>query len=216
MADDPIDPADAVEDAALADISDDDAVEAADVLEADDLDEAEAAEDVEAAEDGEVDAVDTDVAADVIEAEVDLDEADVAADEAEVVAPVKKPGAAAVDKAAAPVVRRRVTSKRVTPKGTAQGEKITSSGRSQAARAEATTKSIDDDEPFRAPVPPRGTYAPGPSPWWVPAIMFGLLIVGALVIMLNYMGAFGDPSNVRLIIGLGFILAGIIAATQYR
>jgi hypothetical protein len=55
-----------------------------------------------------------------------------------------------------------------------------------------------------------------PSPWWVPAIMFGLIIVGALVIMLNYMGAFGDPENYRLLIGLAFILGGIVAATQYR
>ena len=30
------------------------------------------------------------------------------------------------------------------------------------------------------------------------------------------MGVFGDASNIRLVIGLGFILGGIIAATQYR
>ena len=56
----------------------------------------------------------------------------------------------------------------------------------------------------------------GPSPWWVPALMFGLMIVGAAVIMANYMGAFGDPDNVRLVIGLVLILGGIITATQYR
>ena len=69
----------------------------------------------------------------------------------------------------------------------------------------------------RAPVAtPQQVYAKGPSPWYVPAIMFGLLIVGALIIMSNYMGVFGDASNIRLVIGLGFILGGIIAATQYR
>lgn len=213
MADDPIDPADAADEAAVAEVPDDEAVEAADVLEDADVDAVETAEDE--AEAHELDAeVGDGVEADA--AESDDDDAGAASDADAAAPPVKKPGAAAVDKAAAPVVRRRVTSKRVTPKGTAQGEKVTSSGRSQAARAEASTKSVEDHEPFRAPVPPRGTYAPGPSPWWVPAIMFGLLIIGALVIMLNYMGAFGDPSNVRLIIGLGFILAGIIAATQYR
>ena len=46
--------------------------------------------------------------------------------------------------------------------------------------------------------------------------MFAFLIIGALVIMLNYMCVFGDAENIRLIIGLGLILAGIITATQYR
>jgi hypothetical protein len=65
-------------------------------------------------------------------------------------------------------------------------------------------------------VTPQQVYAKGPSPWWVPAIMFGLLIVGALIIMSNYMGVFGDASNIRLVLGLGFILGGIVTATQYR
>ena len=55
-----------------------------------------------------------------------------------------------------------------------------------------------------------------PSPWWVPAIMWALLAIGVLVIMLNYMGVFGDPANIRLVIGLACILGGIITATQYR
>ena len=46
-------------------------------------------------------------------------------------------------------------------------------------------------------------------------LMFGLLIIGALIIMANYM--VGDSaSNTRLVIGLAFILGGIITATQYR
>ena len=46
--------------------------------------------------------------------------------------------------------------------------------------------------------------------------MFALIIVGALVIILNYVGLLGDVSNIKLVIGLGLILAGIITATQYR
>ncbi|CAN5451745.1 hypothetical protein BH10ACT1_BH10ACT1_30470 [soil metagenome] len=112
------------------------------------------------------------------------------------------------------VVRKKVTSKRVTPKGAPQGVKTTPPKGSTPAR----TKSADGEDlgfsqRYTAPEP---TYAPGPSPWWVPAIMFGLLIVGALIIMLNYMGVFGDAENIRLVIGLAFILGGIIAATQYR
>ncbi len=197
MADDPIDPAadaEAAEDA-VADAEATAAVADADVA-------AEEAEVVDEAEDPADAAADDDAEGD--------DEADEEAPKA------KKPGALAVEKAAAPVVRRRVTSKRVTPKGTTPGTKATSSGRSQAARAASTIKDGDEEESFSRPVPPRGNYAPLPSPWWVPAIMFGLLIIGALVIMLNYMGVFGDPENLRLVIGLAFILAGIIAATQYR
>jgi len=112
------------------------------------------------------------------------------------------------------VVRKKVTSKRVTPKGAAQGVKVTSSGSSTAARAAGTDEGSGGYS--KRYTPPKATYAPGPSPWWVPALMFGLLIVGAVVIMANYMGAFGDAQNIRLVIGLAFILGGIITATQYR
>lgn len=119
---------------------------------------------------------------------------------------------------AAPVVRKKVVSKRVTPKGGARPAATTSaSPRSAKAKAEAIT--ADDDESFESPryTPPVSRAdAQLPSPWWVPALMFGFLVIGALVIMLNYMGAFGDAENYRLIIGLGLILAGIITATQYR
>jgi Cell division protein CrgA len=60
------------------------------------------------------------------------------------------------------------------------------------------------------------------SPWWVPALMFTLLGVGALMILLNYLGVLlpgvseGDPNNAYLLGGLGLILAGIITATQYH
>ena len=64
--------------------------------------------------------------------------------------------------------------------------------------------------------PGTGSKAQLPSPWWVPAMMFAFLILGALLIMLNYMEVFGDAENVRLIIGLALILAGIVTATQYR
>ena len=60
----------------------------------------------------------------------------------------------------------------------------------------------------------------GPSPTWVPVLMFGLLIVGALIIILNYLAFLptpdGEASNWYLLLGLGFILGGIITATQFR
>lgn len=107
------------------------------------------------------------------------------------------------------VARRTVTSRRVTPKG---GASATPSTPSKARDAKKTEEVVS-----RAPViTAKQVYDKGPSPWWVPAIMFALLILGALIIMTNYMGVFGDASNVRLVIGLAFILGGIIAATQYR
>ncbi len=76
-------------------------------------------------------------------------------------------------------------------------------------RAAAVTESSR----YTAPVPRSMKI----SPWYVPAAMFTFLGLGMLVIFLNYIGfPFGDPSNIRLFIGLGLILLGIITATQYH
>ncbi len=56
-----------------------------------------------------------------------------------------------------------------------------------------------------------------PSPMWVPVLMFLLLGVGTVMILANYtIEILGMPSNWYLLGGLGLILGGIIAATQYR
>lgn len=53
------------------------------------------------------------------------------------------------------------------------------------------------------------------SPRWVPVVMFGLLGLGFLLIFLNYVGIVpGGTNNWYLLAGLGFILGGIITATQ--
>jgi len=163
------------------------------------------------------DVVDADVPADVEtdapEAAASTDPEAGAADAKEVDAPGKTDGSGA-EPAKPAVVRKKVVSKRVTPKGGPQAAKA--AGGSTGPRTKASPK-VDIDEGYsKRYTPPAQTYARGPSPWWVPAIMFGFLIIGALVIMLNYSGVFGDPENIRLIIGLGFILGGIITATQYR
>ncbi len=125
------------------------------------------------------------------------------------------PSAAAAEKADATVVRKKVVSKRVTPKGGTQGVKAAPKGPT-AARSSKSSSDDGDLGYSKRYTPPAAKYAQGPSPWWVPALMFGLLIIGALIIMLNYMGAFGDAQNIRLVIGLAFILGGIVTATQYR
>lgn len=55
------------------------------------------------------------------------------------------------------------------------------------------------------------------SPAWLPVVMFVLLGLGIAVILLNYLSVLpGAPTNWYLLAGLGAILGGIIAATQYR
>jgi hypothetical protein len=65
--------------------------------------------------------------------------------------------------------------------------------------------------------PPTVNKADLPSPMWVPVLMFALLVVGALVIVLNYLGVLpSGTDNKYLLVGLVAILAGIVTATQYR
>jgi hypothetical protein len=104
-----------------------------------------------------------------------------------------------------PAAKRGVQSKRVTPKGGAVTSSTAQSAHRSGESATASTR-------YTPPIP----KAHKVSPWWVPALMFAFLGIGALLIVLNYAGVLGDVSNVKLVIGLGFILAGIITATQYH
>lgn len=79
----------------------------------------------------------------------------------------------------------------------------------------------DDDSSGRSTssryTPPSAHIDQMPSPTWVPALMFGLMGLGMLTIFLNYVELLpGAVSNWYLLLGLGFILGGIITATQYR
>jgi hypothetical protein len=92
--------------------------------------------------------------------------------------------------------KRRVEGGRVTPKGGA---------------ATSPTSS-----PRYTPPNPAGNL--GPSPMWVPILMFTLLGLGILVILMNYIGLLlpGATSNAYLVLGLVLILSGIVTATQFR
>ena len=55
------------------------------------------------------------------------------------------------------------------------------------------------------------------SPRWVPALMGALLLVGAAIILLNYLSVLpGSVTNWYLLVGLGLISAGFVTATQWR
>jgi len=51
--------------------------------------------------------------------------------------------------------------------------------------------------------------------WWGPTFLI-LLVVGVLVILMNYLSVFGHPSGWGLLIGLVIIAGGFAMATRYR
>lgn len=56
-----------------------------------------------------------------------------------------------------------------------------------------------------------------PSPPWVSYVMFGFFAVGMLIIFLNYTRViFEETHNGFTLLGLAFILGGIVTATRLR
>ena len=55
------------------------------------------------------------------------------------------------------------------------------------------------------------------SPPWVPVLMGALLLLGALLIILNYLELLpGGANNAYLLVGLALITGGFITATQWH
>ena len=97
------------------------------------------------------------------------------------------------------MVRQDKNKSRVTPKGTKPG--------GEAATEVDSAKSGVSRTPVK--------YSTG-SPKWVPALMFLLFAAGIVAIMLPYLNNGIAGGNWYILGGLGLILGGIIAATQYR
>ena len=73
----------------------------------------------------------------------------------------------------------------------------------------------------RRPTPP--SHKPtaidkkGPSPKWYVSLMFGLMVLGVAIILVNYMGVFpGGTSNKYLLTGLAGIGIGFSMTMGYR
>jgi hypothetical protein len=143
-----------------------------------------------------------------------------AAARAPAAAPADKPAvkkATPVKSLAKPVAKPAATSR---TGGTATGPKRVK--KPDAATVKAATRSgnpakkaaaIAESSRYTPPIPNAAKI----SPWYVPAFMFGFLILGMLIIFFNYIEwPFGDASNWRLLGGLGSILAGILVATRYH
>jgi hypothetical protein len=71
----------------------------------------------------------------------------------------------------------------------------------------------------RPPPPPKPDpiKAKGPSPTWYIALMFGLMGLGTLVILLNYMNLMpGGTNNTWLLTGLAGIAGGFAMTLNFR
>ena len=110
---------------------------------------------------------------------------------------------------------KRKAGGRVTPKGTRPGQLPTAAATPGASSSDSSVRrAAEASSRYTPPVP----KAFSESPKWVPILMFALLILGALVIFLNYLALLlpGATNNWYLIVGLVLILGGIVTATQYR
>ena len=93
---------------------------------------------------------------------------------------------------------------RVTPKG--GPAKRSGSGGTRTGPSTSSGR-------YTAPIPQEMRS----SPRWFPIFILVLFGIGLVGIMLNYLGLLpGGASNVYLFIGLGFIVAGFIAATRWH
>jgi len=74
----------------------------------------------------------------------------------------------------------------------------------------------------KRPTPPKKPAASqveeqGASPTWYVATMFGLMAVGIVVILVNYMGLLpGGTDNWYLLVGLGMLGVGFAMTLNYR
>ncbi len=66
--------------------------------------------------------------------------------------------------------------------------------------------------------PPPTKPKPKPSPRWYGYLVLGLIVLGVLIIVLNYANFLlpGGTQQYWLWIGLGVIAAGFIASTRWR
>ena len=100
----------------------------------------------------------------------------------------------------------------MTPKAT-DVRKVPTAGTPTVAKSRVSDSGVTASSRYTPPVP---SYMKQ-SPRWVPILMFGLWLLGGLVIVLYYLGAVpGGRSQWYLMIGLGMILGGLYTATKYR
>ena len=111
------------------------------------------------------------------------------------------------DASAGTRARRAAQADKVVEKSTRKSRRVTAKGTGTGTGANASNRYT----------PPTPHYSEMPSPLWVPILMFALFGLGMLTIIMNDVDLVpGGTNNWYLLLGLGFILGGIITATQYR
>jgi hypothetical protein len=93
-------------------------------------------------------------------------------------------------------------------KGRSAGGRATPKGGKQLGR-------YTDPESSGRYTPATPTSAKVSPRWWGP-VMLALMLLGVLVILLNYLSVFGTPSGWALLGGLAVIAVGFLMATAYR
>lgn len=97
--------------------------------------------------------------------------------------------------------------------GSKEGSPKASSGRATPKKNRKNTQQeARRTGRYTAPTPKSARQSPR---WWAP-VFLGLLVLGVLVILLNYLSVFGHPTGWGLLVGLVIIAAGFVMATRYR
>ena len=108
---------------------------------------------------------------------------------------------------------KRKSGGRTTPKGTRPGQLPTAGARPLGSTGPTRAGEVEASSRYTPPVPKEFKE----SPRWVPILMFTLFGIGALIILLFYLGAVpGGRNNWYLMGGLAFILGGLFTATKYH
>ena len=102
---------------------------------------------------------------------------------------------------------------RVTPKGGPVRRGASSAGGSGRPAGSQGRSTQASGGRYTAPIPREFRQ----SPVWVPVLILTFFGLGLICILLNYLGLLpGGANNWYLILGLGLIVAGFIAATRYH
>ena len=91
----------------------------------------------------------------------------------------------------------------MTPKGTKPGDAPRLTVSNSASGINASSR-------YTPPVPKETKE----SPRWLPVLMFILLGLGGIIILLRYL--VWPDSNLPVLFGLGFLLAGLYTATKWH
>lgn len=100
---------------------------------------------------------------------------------------------------------KRKTGGRTTAPGTTPGR--------ASGRVERTAEESDEHDYSSGRYTAPTGHTTDMSPQWVPMLMLGLFIVGALAIMIRYLAW---DSNIPMLIGIAAILGGLGVATRWR